>query len=172
MTIFELIRQEVTAEQVARLYGLKFDMTGRGFCPWHDDGRHAALKFYDNGTCYCFACHKNGDAVDMAAELLGLKPIEAAQRIKQDFHLDKPIDGRPNPIPGKLRERKQDQIDRFNERWIDLCEWIQRMDKVLKEYTPETVDEWFDVCLKSKCKAQQELDLMWKRMKEGDYSLD
>ena len=37
MTVFELVKQEVTAEDVARLYGLKFGRSGRATCPWHDD---------------------------------------------------------------------------------------------------------------------------------------
>ena len=48
MTVFELVRQEVTAEDVARLYGLKFGRNGRAVCPWHSD-HHPDLRFYENG---------------------------------------------------------------------------------------------------------------------------
>ena len=96
MTIFELVRQEVTAEDVARLYDLKFGRNGRAICPWHSD-HHPDLAFYPDGTAYCHACHRGGDAVALAAQILGLTPKEAAERLRSDFHLDQPINNRPDP---------------------------------------------------------------------------
>ena len=88
MTIFELIREEVSARQVAELYGLRFDKSGRGFCPWHDDGKHAALKFFDDGRgCYCHACHMHGDAVsldvDAKAFAYRLKFLDAPDAVER-----------------------------------------------------------------------------------------
>lgn len=172
MTIFELIHEEVTARQVARLYGMRFDRSGRGFCPWHDDGKHAALKFFDDGShCYCHACHQYGDTVSLAAQMLGITDIEAAERIKADFHLDQPVDRRPDPSTMARRRRKRDEeAERkaaINKRWGYLCDVVHEADARLSTYTPETIDAEFDVILSARCKADLELNLLWEDMRSG-----
>jgi len=87
-SIFEIVKSQVTAKQAAKFYGLPFDRTGnRAFCPWHDDGKHAALAFYDDG-CYCFACGCGGDSIALTARILGLKQYEAAKQLAKDFRID------------------------------------------------------------------------------------
>lgn len=168
MTIFELIREEVSARQVAELYGLRFDKSGRGFCPWHDDGKHAALKFFDDGRgCYCHACHMHGDAVSLAAQMLGLSEMEAAERIRQDFHLDTPIDNRPDPLTKVKAQKRRDAKAEFNRRWGYLCDVVHEADAKLAQYTPDTIDSEFDLLLGVRCKADQELNLMWEDVKHG-----
>lgn len=84
-SIFEKVKSQVTAKQAAKFYGLPFDRTGnRAFCPWHDDGKHAALAFYDDGS-YCFACNRGGDSIALTAQILSLSQYEAAQRLALDF---------------------------------------------------------------------------------------
>ena len=88
-SIFELVKSEVTAKEAARHYGLRFDRYGnRAFCPWHDDGKHPALAFYDDGGCYCFVCNRGGDAIALTAQLLGLGQYEAAKRLADDFNIN------------------------------------------------------------------------------------
>lgn len=165
MTIFELIGQEVTARQVAELYGLKIDRSGRGFCPWHDDGRHAALAFLPSGDCYCHACHNHGDATDLAAQMLGVSKKEAAEQIRKDFRLDQPVDRRPNPATKIKRKKLEAARGAFDGRWGYLCEVVREADEKLAKYTPETIDAYFDLLLGARCKANDELDLMWEEMK-------
>ncbi len=87
-SIFEIVKREVTAKQAAQFYGLPFDRTGnRAYCPWHDDGQHAALAFYSDGA-YCFACGCGGDCVAVTAQILGLTQYEAAKQLAKDFRID------------------------------------------------------------------------------------
>lgn len=160
MTIFELIAEEVTAKQAAELYGLRIDRAGRGFCPWHNDGEHAALQFFPDGRCYCHSCHKYGDAVDIAAQLLKKSPKEAAEIIRRDFHLDTPVDKRPDPSTKLRAKQRQDEKRKFDARWSELCNIVHEADAKLAKYTPETIDDEFDRLLVARCKANQELDLM------------
>lgn len=119
MTVFELVRQEVTAEAVARLYGLKFGRNVRAVCPWHSD-HHPDLAFSLNGTAYCHACHAGGDAVALAAQILGLTPKEAAERLRSDFHLDQPSLGEIATIETMI-QRLERQIRRvFGPRLIEI----------------------------------------------------
>lgn len=167
MTVFELVRQEVTSKQAAELYGLRIDRAGRGFCPWHDDGEHAALQFFGDGGCYCHSCHKSGDAVDITAKMLGLPMKEAAERLRKDFHLDTPTDDRPDPSTKFRAKQRQEAKAAFNKRWGYLCDVVREADARLAQYTPETADTTFDVILAARCKADQELNLMWEEMRNG-----
>lgn len=167
MTLFELVRQEVTAKQAAELYGMKFDRNGRGYCPWHDDGRHPALSFDKNGWCHCFVCHTNGDAIMLTAQMLGIPLVDAAKRIKKDFHLDKPVDRRPSPSTKLRAKKRRDAKANFDRWWGNLCDVVHEADERLAEYTPETIDAEFDLILAARCRANQRLDVMWERMQDG-----
>ena len=165
MTVFELVRQEITAKQAAELYGLQFDRTGRGFCPWHDDGKHAALQFFADGGCYCHSCHAYGDAIDITAAMLGLRPKSAARLLYKDFHLNQPVDKRPDPESKRKAKQRRDAKAAFNKRWSYLCDVVREADARLATYTPETIDAEFDVLLAARAKADTELDLMWESTK-------
>ena len=169
MTIFELISREVTARQAAELYGLKIDRSGRGFCPWHEDGKHPALQFFDNGRCYCHSCHNGGDATDITAKMLNLSGKEAAERIKHDFHLDQPVDRRPDPSTKARIKAKQDAKVAFDRRWDELCGIVRWADAELAKYTPDTADDTFTRILKARTKANEEMDVMWEARKDGEY---
>lgn len=162
VTVFELVRQNVTARQAAELYGLRFDRNGRGWCPWHPDGRHAALAFYDrDGGCHCHACHHGGDAIDITGQLLGMTPKEAAEQLRKDFHLDQPVDHRPSPETVKRRREVKDERQRFNKRWSFLCDVVHEADAILEKYTPETIDAQFDKVLRLRSMADLELEILW-----------
>ena len=165
MTVFELVRQEITAKQAAELYGLRFDRAGRGFCPWHEDGKHAALQFFPDGGCYCHSCHAYGDAIDITAAMLKLKPKLAAWLLYKDFHLNQPVDRRPNPETKRRVQQQRDARAEFNKRWCYLCDVVHEAKAKLAAYTPETIDAEFDMLLSVMAKADTELDLMWEAAK-------
>ena len=190
MNIYELIESEVTAKQAGRLYGLRFDRNGkRAFCPWHNDGKHPALAFFnDDKQCYCHVCHNGGNAVTLVAELLGVRNGEAAQQIIKDFNLNQPADNRQTPkTSAKIKERKDEKTE-FNERWIKLCDIVHEADNELTKYkikfknietfkskkewfienvVEDDIDDRFDIVLGARCKANEELDIMWEMIKLG-----
>lgn len=87
-TLFENVKSAVTAEEAARVYALEFGRNHRALCPWHSD-THPDLAFYDEGRrCYCHACHNGGDVIALTAQIFSLTPLDAARRLKADFHLD------------------------------------------------------------------------------------
>ena len=165
MTIFEAVRHGVTARQAAELYGLKFDRTGRGFCPWHNDGKHPGLQFFRDGGCYCHVCHMSGDATDITAQMLSMPPKQAAWKLYRDFHLDLPIDKRPDPETQTRRLEQKDEHQQKCERYSYLCDVVHEADARLRKYTPETADAEFDLLLAARCKADQELNLLWEELK-------
>lgn len=164
MTVFEAIRAEVPAEAAARLYGLRFDRSGRAFCPWHDDGKHAALAFYGE-RCFCHACHSGGDATALTAQLLGLSMKDAAERLRQDFHLDAPVKARPDPVAKAKAKALQDEREACGRRWNFLCEVVREADAKLATFTPDKITPEFDRILAARVRANHELDELWEVMK-------
>ena len=98
--VFQRVRDTVSAEDAARLYGADFDRLGRAVCPFHDD-KHPSMTFR-GGRFRCWACGASGDAVDYTARLYGLDPMEALRRLNEDFRLALPLDR-----PASKKEREQ-----------------------------------------------------------------
>lgn len=76
----------ISAAEAARRAGLRFNGK-RAFCPWHDDGRHPALAFRGQ-RCYCHACHRGGDAIDLYAAIFHVPIRRAARMLAADFGID------------------------------------------------------------------------------------
>lgn len=171
MTVFEIVRQEVSAEAAARLYGLRFDRLGRGFCPWHEDGKHAALQFFDDGGCYCHSCHTYGDATAITAQMLGLPPKAAAERIRTDFHLDIPTSNRPDPTTKAKAQQRRDEHDRFNRNWGFLCDAWHEANNELHRHDRDGEAAWDDPrfvrALKARSRADDLLNMFWEERKHG-----
>lgn len=148
---------------------MRFDRSGRACCPWHSD-EHPSLKFFeDSGRCYCHACHATGDAVEIAAQILGCDAREAAEIICHDFNLT--FDGfRPSEESiARTEQRKlerqaaEDARNALNQRYGHLCTVIDQADALLNEYTPETSEQDYDSfirLLRAKALAQDELELV------------
>ena len=83
MRLFE-IAHEISAKDAAIAAGLQFDGK-KAFCVWHDDGKHPALHFFPDGKCFCFVCQHGGDAIDLYAQIYGLRPAKAAAKLANDF---------------------------------------------------------------------------------------
>ena len=159
MTLFDLIRREVAAEDAAKVYGLPFGRNGRARCPWHED-HNPDLKFYPDGTCYCFACHAGGDATALTAQIFGMGQLEAAERLREDFHLDQPIDDRPMPTAARQR---RDQREQQRGKWIFLCDVVHEADALLTTFPAETAwnNPVFRAVLMARARADEQLDMMW-----------
>lgn len=136
--LFDLVRQGVTAREAAEAYGLEVNRYGRAHCPWHDDNR-PSLSFKGQ-WCRCFACNSGGSAIDLTAQLYGISPLEAAQKLNHDFHIG--ADEAPGPRPtgpsiGEIR-----RLDRmaFNILWGHLCDMERTSYNFLAKCTPADAD--------------------------------
>ena len=54
MSIFEIVKAEVTVKEVARHYGMRLGRNDMVCCPFHND-RHPSMKLNDR-YYYCFGC--------------------------------------------------------------------------------------------------------------------
>ena len=173
MTLFESIKAHVSAHDAAEAYGLRF-RGKRAQCPWHDD-RHPDLAFYEDGTCYCHACHHGGDAVALTARIFGLSMLEAARKINADFALGlepgKPV---PPSVRNRMKEERaaREKAEEENRReWRLLCSVRQEADRQM-EAALRTADrrDWDKVwdspqfirALSYRARADNDLDRVWE----------
>ena len=173
MTLFDAIRERVTARDAAEMYDLHFGRNRRACCPWHADN-HPDLTFYDNGTCYCHACHNGGDAVSLTAQIFGLSMIDAARKINSDFGLE--LDGEKPLSPTERNQIEQRRTKRERARkkdrreWSFLCDVLHEADRQINEIV-DAADrrDWGKVwdnpkfvrALQYRSRAENDLDRIW-----------
>ena len=112
MTLFEQVKECVTARQAAEHYGIKVKRNGMACCPFHKD-RHPSMKA--DKIYHCFACGVGGDAIDFTARLFGLSQYEAAKKLVEDFGLDIKVGNR---APLKQKQSKVVMIREKLEQWL------------------------------------------------------
>lgn len=120
-SVFQEVRERVTAEDAARHFGMEFDRRGWCRCPFHGD-THASMSFRA-GRFRCWACGASGDSIDFTGRLLGLEPLAAAERINDEFHLGLPLDRQQTPAERReaaqaaRRRREVAEAHRAFEKW-------------------------------------------------------
>lgn len=85
----EIIRKSVSALTVGKALGLEPGRDGRCRCPFHN-GHDRNMKLYDRDRgFYCFVCHKGGDCIALAKQLIGNNCTygDAARWIDETFRL-------------------------------------------------------------------------------------
>ena len=91
-SVFEVVKQSVTAREAAELYGIAVGRGGMACCPFHDD-RHPSMKV--DTRFHCFGCGADGDVIDFTARFYDLslrRPPKSWPRI-----LAFPMTARPRP---------------------------------------------------------------------------
>ena len=90
MSIFDDVKERITAEQAAIMYG----MSVRGHkarCCFHEEKTPSMV--FRGKTFHCFGCGAHGTAIDLVMQLFGCSAREAALKLAGDF--DIPIDSSP-----------------------------------------------------------------------------
>lgn len=135
----EAIKELLTAEQVARHYGLHPDRSGFLQCPFHQGDRHGSLKIYPGGKgWHCFGCQRGGSVIDFAMQLFGISFSQAVVRLNADFGLGL-TNERPSPAQRSeaLRRRQEAEEKAARQRaeyfalaeehryWFDAQKWFR-----------------------------------------------
>ena len=154
MTLFEQVKECVTARQAAEHYGIKVKRNGMACCPFHKD-RHPSMKA--DKIYHCFACGVGGDAIDFIARLFGISQYEAAKKLVEDFGLDIKVGNRSkyertprNRAPLKRKQSKVVMIREKLEQWLNYAtdvlirylRWIQFWKEF---YKPKPQEEWHEL---------------------------
>lgn len=137
-SVFTIAKQNVTAREVAERYGLKVSRHGKACCPFHYD-KSPSMKLDER--YYCFGCQATGDAVDLAAKLLGLAPRDAALQICKDFGL---AAGKESPVrPREMLPQDNTPISEVLRCADILLDYLWLLKGWEEEYAPQDRDaEW------------------------------
>ena len=137
-SVFEVVKQSVTAREAAELYGIAVGCGGMACCPFHDD-RHPSMKV--DTRFHCFGCGADGDVIDFTARLYDLSPKEAAEKLAQDFGLS--YDSKAPPRRSYVRQKSEAQArkEKREHGWRVLTDYYHLLRKWEADYSPKTPDE-------------------------------
>lgn len=142
MTLFELVKQNISVPDVAEHYGLQDNRNGMCSCPFHED-RHPSMKLNER-YFYCFGCGATGDVIDLVARLFDLSSYEAAKKLAQDFGIDpdKPPAAIALPKPERplLKSYRQEEVRCLRV----LCDYLHLLERWKVQYAPKTPEEALD----------------------------
>lgn len=143
MSVYDVVRENITARQVAGHYGVRVNRNGMACCPFHDD-KHPSMKV--DKRYYCFGCGEKGDAIDFVSKYLGLPSRDAAIKIADDFGLDYKI-VKYESIKKKLMKPKKSLEQEFREEqeycFKVLSDYLHLLKQWKIEYAPKSMDdEW------------------------------
>ena len=137
-SVFEVVKQSVTAREAAELYGIAVGRGGMACCPFHDD-RHPSMKV--DTRFHCFGCGADGDVIDFTARLYDLSPKEAAEKLAQDFGLS--YDSKAPHRRSYVRQKSEAQVrkEKREHGWRVLTDYYHLLRKWEADYSPKTPDE-------------------------------
>jgi len=137
-SVFEVVKQSVTAREAAEFYGIAVGRGGMACCPFHDD-RHPSMKV--DTRFHCFGCGADGDVIDFTARLYGLSPKEAAEKLAQDFGLS--YDSKAPHRRSYVRQKSEAQVrkEKREHGWRVLTDYYHLLRKWEADYSPKTPDE-------------------------------
>ena len=137
-SVFEVVKQSVTAREAAELYGIAVGRGGMACCPFHDD-RHPSMKV--DTRFHCFGCGADGDVIDFAARLYDLSPKGAAEKLAQDFGLS--YDSKAPIRRSYVRQKTEAQVrkEKREHGWRVLTDYYHLLRKWEADYSPKTADE-------------------------------
>lgn len=121
MSIFNDVKEYLTAKRVAEFYGLKVRRNGTACCPFHDD-KHPSMKIDKN--YHCFACGVGGDAIDYVSRMFGLAQYDAALKLVEDFALPINVKGST-----ELSMQEKERIRREKAEQVRLLHIQERFEK-------------------------------------------
>ncbi|MCI7096951.1 MAG: CHC2 zinc finger domain-containing protein [Clostridiales bacterium] len=143
MSIYEIVKANVTVRQAAEHYGVKVQRNGMCCCPFHND-RHPSMKLNED-YFYCFGCGAHGDVIEFTARLFGLSSLQAAKKLAYDFGIDpdKP------PVAVALKKPKYPLAKAFQKDEMHcqrvLCDYLHLLEDWKERYAPSSPeDEWDD----------------------------
>ena len=165
MNVFSVVKDNVTAKQVAIQYGMKINRNGLACCPFHSD-KTASMKI--DKRYYCFGCGETGDAIDLVAKYFGLAPKEAAMKIASDFGLNFDATNRAPPkrvVPQKSKEQILDEEDKHCYRV--LSDYYHMLGEWETKYVPKSMDEDWHPCfveaLQNISKVEYQMDTLLEK---------
>lgn len=159
MSIFQTVKENVTARQAAEQYGLKISRNGMVCCPFHDD-RHPSMKV-EKGFC-CFACGVKGDVITFVADFFHLAPLEAAKKLAEDFQIPIFTDNEKKRNTSKKKEKPKRTLYQTEKKFE---QWEQESIRILSDYL-YLLEEW-KLIIKGDVRERMISIFDWERLDSG-----
>jgi hypothetical protein len=166
MSVFDTVKQSVTARQAAELYGIHVNSHGMAVCPFHQD-RNPSMKVDER--YYCFGCQATGDVIDFTAKLFDLKPKDAAEKLAADFgitenHLAAPTKGVPKriAIAEQLARQKAIKVENV------LADYYRILRRWFSDYAPRAPDDEIDQRFVEACQKLDYVAYLLDELAAGD----
>ena len=138
--VFSEIKSRLAMPEVARFYGLEMNRAGMACCPFHDD-KTPSFKVYGDHF-YCFGCGATGDCTGFVAKLFGLRQIDAAKKISEDFGL-RLFDG-GIAVPIKMAANPKYEMQKWlGEARQTVKDYLSTLYKWHRDYAPRNQDDEF-----------------------------
>lgn len=114
---FEVVREQISALDAARYYGLAINQRGQALCPFHHD--HKPSMSFKGGRYRCWSCGASGDAVDLVRGLFGGTYMDSLKRLNLDFSLNLPLGGKSTPQQRAEAQERQHtkELHKKFEKW-------------------------------------------------------
>lgn len=168
MNIFKEVKEAVSVKDAASFYGINVNRNGMCICPFHND-RHPSMKV--DHRFHCFGCQEDGDVIDFVGKLFSLKPLEAATKLADDFHI--PTESHNSaPATNKCMNRKDKDISVGTQKENDfkelidyaislICDFHRYWWKIREAELPDREGEWSDLF----CTAMENINLATEWLK-------
>ena len=138
--VFSEIKSRLAMQEVARFYGLEMNRANMACCPFHDD-KSPSLKVYDDHF-YCFGCGATGDCTGFVAKLFGLRQIDAAKKVSEDFGLG--LFDRNFAAPIKIAPNPKYEMQKWlGEARQTVKDYLTTLYKWHRDYAPRNQDDEF-----------------------------
>lgn len=131
MSVFEDVKTSVTAADAAARYGIHVGRNHMAKCIFHND-KTPSMKV--DKRYYCFGCGATGDAINLVAHIYGLRNIDAAKKIIDDFHLN--IATGNYKDGNKANKRQQEPSPELKQRILekDFYDWEKHAYRLITDY--------------------------------------
>lgn len=133
-----IVKETLTAREVAEHYGIR--VTDKGFCccPFHNEKTPSMKLYRGQGGFYCFGCGKSGDIITFVQLLFGIGFKQAVYQLCEDFNI--PYD-QTDTIKN---EGIQAEIERKKATWQEQQTKLKRLEDAYNE----RYDQWVSACIK------------------------
>lgn len=149
MDIFETVKEKLDIVNVAEYYGLELDRHGKCCCPFHAEKTPSFSISRKKQMYYCFGCNVGGDVISLTEKLLKLSPIEAVERLNDDFRLG--LNLKPHkPTRAEItatakREHRRTVVNAWqdwkNNALKNSIRYVKMLEDWQKRYAPKSINE-------------------------------
>ena len=145
INIFQVVKESVSAREVAEYYGMTINRNSMTVCPFHMD-KNPSMKV--DSRFYCFGCQASGDAIDLVSKLFDIGKKDAALRIASDFGISSVqeiSEETQRKIQKKQEEARQRRLlsEKRNHFWHVITDYYYLLKKWEEELSPHNPgDDW------------------------------